>query len=98
MGRAIFRLAVLETTFLGVVGAALGIAIGVVLAFAVSAVGIPMPPPPNSEAGFTATIRVVPAIIAAAFALGAFASVTASLLPARHLARLSVVQALRRGI
>lgn len=96
--RYVFRLAVLETTVLGVVGAALGIAIGVVLAFAVSAVGIPMPPPPNSEAGFTATIRVVPAIIAAAFALGAFASVTASLLPARHLARLSVVQALRRGI
>jgi putative ABC transport system permease protein len=97
-GRYVFRLAVLETTLLGVIGAASGIGIGILIAVAVSAIGIPMPPPPNSEAGFTATIRVVPTILATAFALGALASVVASLLPARHLARLSVVHALRRGI
>jgi putative ABC transport system permease protein len=97
-GRDVFRLAVLETGLLGAVGAALGVAIGVVLAIGVSAIGIPMPPPPNSESGFTAAIRVVPTVMAAAFALGLLATIVASLLPARRLARISVVEALRTGV
>lgn len=96
-GRYVFRLAVLETAVLGAVGALLGVVLGVLVAVAVSAVGIPMPPPPNSEAGFTAAIRIVPMILATAFLLGALASVVAALLPARHLSRLTIVQALRRG-
>ena len=97
-GRDVFRLAVLETALLGVIGAALGVAVGSILAWIISAIGIPMPPPPNSESGFTAAIRIVPMILAAAFALGIFASIGASLLPARHLARIPVVEALRRGV
>jgi len=57
-----------------------------------------MSPPPNSESGFTAGIRVVPWVIAVAFASGVIATIGASLLPARHLARLPVVDALRRGV
>jgi len=95
-GRDIFRQAVLETTLLGVLGATMGVVIGVALAVVISIIGIPMPPPPNSETGFTAAIRVVPAILAAAFGLGILASIGASLLPARHLARIPVVEALRR--
>jgi putative ABC transport system permease protein len=68
------------------------------LAVIISMIGIPMPPPPNSESGFTAAIRIVPIILAAAFALGILASIGASLLPARHLARIPVVEALRRGV
>jgi len=97
-GRDVFRLAVLETALLGAIGAALGVAVGAALALVISAIGIPMPPPPNSESGFTAAIRIVPVILAAAFALGIFASIGASLLPARHLARIPVVEALRRGV
>ena len=97
-GRDVFRLAVLETALLGAIGSALGIAVGAALALVISAIGIPMPPPPNSESGFTAAIRIVPVILAAAFALGIFASIGASLLPARHLARIPVVEALRRGV
>ena len=97
-GRDVFRLAVLETALLGAVGAAAGAALGVILALAISAIGIPMPPPPNSESGFTAAIRIVPTVMAAAFALGVVASVCASLLPARRLARISVADALRRGV
>ena len=97
-GRDVFRLAVLETALLGVIGAALGVAVGSILAWIISAIGIPMPPPPNSESGFTAAIRIVPMILAAAFALGILASIGASLLPARHLARIPVVEALRRGV
>lgn len=97
-GRDVFRLAVLETALLGAIGAALGIAVGAALALVISAIGIPMPPPPNSESGFTAAIRIVPMILAAAFALGILASIGASLLPARNLARIPVVEALRRGV
>ena len=97
-GRDVFRLAMLETALLGAIGSALGIAVGAALALVISAIGIPMPPPPNSESGFTAAIRIVPMILVAALALGILASIGASLLPARHLARIPVVEALRRGV
>lgn len=97
-GRNVFALAVVETAVLGAIGAAVGVAAGIILALVISAIGIPMSPPPNSESGFTAGIRVVPWVIAVAFASGVIASIGASLLPARHLARLPVVDALRRGV
>ena len=97
-GRDVFGLAVLETALLGAIGAALGVVVGVALAAMISAIGIPMPPPPNSESGFTAAVRIVPMILAAAFAMGILASIAAALLPARHLARIPVVEALRRGV
>lgn len=97
-GRDVFRLAVLETALLGAIGATIGVVVGAALAAVISAIGIPMPPPPNSESGFTAAIQIVPAILATAFALGILASIGASLLPARHLARIPVVEALRRGV
>ncbi|HTI45262.1 MAG TPA: ABC transporter permease [Casimicrobiaceae bacterium] len=97
-GRDVFALAVVETSALGAVGALVGVVIGVLLAVIISAVGIPMAPPPNSESGFTAGIRVVPWILGAAFASGLVATVAAALLPARHLARIPVVEALRRGV
>jgi putative ABC transport system permease protein len=88
----------LEIALMGMVGAALGVAAGAGIALGVSAHGIPMPPPPNSETGFTAAIRIVPVVVAAAFFLGLVASVSAALLPARRLARISIVEALRRGV
>jgi putative ABC transport system permease protein len=96
-GRDVFRLAVLETALLGIIGAALGVAGGVILAWIVSAIGISMPPPPNSESGFIASVQVVPAVLAAAFGLGLVATVAAALVPARRLARMPVVEALRRA-
>ena len=96
--RHVFRLAMLETALMGVIGAALGVIAGILLALAISAIGIPMPPPPNSESGFTATIQIVPTVIAGAFVLGFVASVGAALIPARRLARIAVVEALRRAV
>jgi putative ABC transport system permease protein len=94
----VFKLAMLETALLGLIGAAIGVAIGSALALAVSAVGIPMPPPPNSESGFNAAIQLVPSVLIAAFGLGVLASVAAALMPARRLAQIPVVEALRRSI
>jgi putative ABC transport system permease protein len=96
--RDVFRLAMLETALLGAIGATLGVAAGAILALLISAIGIPMPPPPNSESGFVATIRIVPAVLAAALALGFLATVVAALLPARRIAGIPVVDALRHGV
>ncbi len=97
-GSDVLRLILLENLVLGVVGAGLGVALGTLLALVISAVGIPMSPPPNSESGFTAGVRVVPWVLVAAFACGVAATVCAALLPARHLARMPLVDALRRGV
>jgi putative ABC transport system permease protein len=96
-GGHVFRVALLEVTLLGVLGAALGAGIGMALALVISAFGIPMPPPPNSESDFTAGIQVVPNIVGLAFALGCVASICAAVLPARRLARISIVDALRQA-
>lgn len=96
--RQVFRLVLLENALLGLVGAALGVVAGVALAGAISAVGLPMPPPPGSNAGYTASIRIVPWVLAVAAATGAASAALAAVLPGRRAARLAVVDALRHNI
>jgi putative ABC transport system permease protein len=97
-GGRIFGLVLAEGMILGFLGAALGVLIGVVLAIAISLVGIPMPPPPNSNLGYTAAVRLVPSVIASAFATGWIATVLASVLPAWRVSRIPVVDALRHNV
>lgn len=96
--RRVFTLIVMENAMIGVAGAVLGVVVGILLALAVSAVGIPMPPPPNADLGYVAHIRLVPAIMASAFLVGVVATVAAALLPARKIQRIPVVDALRQSI
>jgi len=96
--RQIFRLVLLENTLLGLVGGVLGILVGVALAAAISGIGLPMPPPPGSNAGYTASIRIVPWILGVAALTGAVAASLAALLPGRRASRLAVVDALRHNI
>ncbi len=91
-------LIIVENVILGLIGATLGVVLGVVLALALSALGIPMPPPPNSNAGYTAYIRIVPDVLVLSFAIGFLATVCSALLPARAVARVPVVEALRQNI
>jgi putative ABC transport system permease protein len=97
-GSHILRLIMLETALLGVAGALLGVLLGAGVALLVSAVGIPMPPPPNSEAGFTASIRLVPSVIGMAFVVGSVGALMAAVLPARKASRVPVVEALRQAV
>jgi putative ABC transport system permease protein len=94
----VFRLVVTESAFLGSIGAALGVVLGVVLALGISAIGIPMPPPPNGNLGYTASIRIVPAVLAMAFAVGFVATTLAALLPAYRVSRIAVAEALRANV
>lgn len=96
--RRVFELILMENIMIGVTGAALGVAMGCLLALAISAVGIPMPPPPNADLGYVAHIRIVPSIVASAFLVGFVATVVAALLPARKVSRIPVVDALRQSI
>lgn len=94
----VIRLVVLEGALMGSVGALLGVALGCGSAWLISAIGIPMPPPPNSNLEFTAAIRLDLPVIAGAFLVGLFASVLASIAPAFRVSRLAVVDALRRMV
>jgi putative ABC transport system permease protein len=96
--KSVFLLIVLEGLVLGGTGSALGVLIGVPLAVAISAVGIPMPPPPNADLGYTSHILIVPGIVALAFAIGLVASLLAALFAARQVNRIEIPEALRHAI
>jgi putative ABC transport system permease protein len=75
----------------------LGVALGVALALVISAIGIPMPPPPNANVGYTAHIRIIPSILLMSFTIGFTATVLAAILPARRVSNTPVVDALRQN-
>ena len=94
----VFRLVMTESAILGVVGVALGGLIGVALAVVISAIGIPMPPPPNANVGYRAFIRLAPDLIAWSCLIGFAATVTAAIFPAFRVSRVPVVEALRFNV
>lgn len=92
------QLIVIEGMLLGIVGAIAGAALGVVLAVIISAIGIPMPPPPNADMGYVSRILVVPEAIITAIAVGAAAATLASIPAARRVSRTPICDALRYAI
>jgi len=94
----VFQLIMLESLCLGVLGALIGMAFGCLAALGISAIGIPMPPPPNANLGYTALIRIVPSTVLTAGAIGFIATVLATIMPAQRAAKLEIVDALRHGI
>ncbi|MEK6736474.1 MAG: ABC transporter permease [Pseudomonadota bacterium] len=94
----VFKLILSEGMLLGLIGSSLGVAVGIILALIISAIGIPMPPPPNANIGYIAQIQIVPSVLALSFVIGLVAAILASILPARHVSRIQVVEALRQNI
>jgi putative ABC transport system permease protein len=88
----------LEGLLLGIAGGTAGAGIGYALAEIISAIGIPMPPPPGMSEGYTAAIRVTAAGLAEAFGIGFLTTVVAGLYPAWKASRLPIVDSLRRNI
>jgi len=94
----VFRLIVTESLCLGVIGSLLGAVIGIGMAFALSEIGIPMPPPPNADQGYVSKVLVVPEMVLLACGTGVVAALLASLLPARRVSRMHIAEALRQGV
>jgi putative ABC transport system permease protein len=95
--RQILRLFVLEGLLLGVIGGVVGLAIGYLLAQALSYVGIPMPPPPGRTEGYSAQIIVTVPIALSGLAVAVCSTILASLYPALKASRLPIVDALRHN-
>lgn len=93
----VFRLVIVENSLLGLIGSALGLALGIALATVISAVGIEMPPPPNANVGYNAQILVVPSVLVISSAIGILATIAAAILPARHVSRMPIAEALRQN-
>ena len=93
----VVQLIMTESMLLGLIGSALGVGIGVLGAIIISTVGIPMPPPPNANLGYIAQIEIVPSALLMSCVIGFAATVLAAVLPARHVSRTPVVEALRQN-
>lgn len=95
--RKILQLFVGEGVLLAIIGASLGLALGVGLARLISSVGIPMPPPPGMAVGFTGEILVTWPLAAVAVATAVAATTLASVYPSWKASRLEIVDALRHN-
>lgn len=95
--REIHRLILLESAILGLGGALIGVVLGNALALLISKIGIPMPPPPNSDLGYISLIRTAWWITGLSFVVGLLSPVLAALRPARRAARGDVAEALRQA-
>jgi len=93
--RGILRLFLVEGGMLGAFGGLLGLAIGAALAWLLSYVGIPMPPPPGQSWGFDAEVMVSPRLSLEAVLLAVVSALVASLYPAWKASRMVIVDALR---
>ncbi len=96
--RDVFRLVLTENVLLGSIGAGFGLLFGVLLAYLLSSMGIPMPPLPNSDVGYAVVIRIVPSTLVTASLIGMIATILAAVLPAMRVIRIPVADALRRSV
>ncbi len=96
--KKILYLFAIEGLVLGLAGASLGLASGYGLAELISAIGIPMPPPPGMEEGYTGQIRITSSVLMNAFLIAFVTTVLAGLYPAWKASRLPIIDALRHNI
>ncbi|MFT4582958.1 MAG: putative ABC transport system permease protein [Gammaproteobacteria bacterium] len=95
--RSIMRLFLQEGIVLGGVGGIVGLILGISLAALISKIGIPMPPPPGMDIGYTAEILITGELVAAGLFVAMFATTAAAAYPAWKASQLNVVDALRHN-
>jgi len=94
----VMQLFALEGLLLGLIGGGAGVLAGYGLAELISAIGIPMPPPPGMEEGYTAELLVTWPVLANAFGIAFITTALAGLFPAWKASRLDIINALRHNI
>ena len=96
--KKILQLFAIEGLLLGLAGASLGLFVGYGVAELISAIGIPMPPPPGMEEGYTGKIRITLNVMVTAFLIPFITTALAGLYPAWKASRLQIINALRHNI
>lgn len=96
--KKILHLFAIEGLLLGLAGASLGLGAGYGLAELISAIGIPMPPPPGMTEGYTGKIRITLNVVMNAFLVAFITTALAGLYPAWKASRLQIINALRHNI
>ena len=91
----VIGLILLESLFLGIIGSALGLALGMLAAKGITFAEWMMPRPPGSTQDYPIRIFVMTDILIQTFLLGVCIAVVSSIYPAVKASRLSVVNALR---
>lgn len=95
--RNILQLLVSEGALLGIIGGMIGCVIGVILAVIISNIGIPMPPPPGMDTGYTGEIMMTWRLVAGALAIAVSTTLAGSFYPAWKASRMVIVDALRHN-
>jgi putative ABC transport system permease protein len=86
-----------EGLLVGLTGGLAGVALGYLLGAAISAIGIPMPPPPGMARAFVGEILVTPGLASDALLLAGITALIASVYPAWKASRMVIAEALRQG-
>jgi putative ABC transport system permease protein len=93
----VLRNFIFEGASLAVLGGVLGVLCAIVLAKLVSALGIPMPPPPGMTRAWTVQIWPAPGVLFNTLLVAIPSVLFASLFPAWRAAKLNIVDALRKA-
>lgn len=93
----ILRQFLCEGALIGGIGGVLGVALGWLLAEVISAIGIPMPPPPGMARGYIGEILIKPDMVLEALTLAILVTLIASVYPAWKASRMQIVDALRHN-
>jgi putative ABC transport system permease protein len=94
-GASIVKLFIIEGIMLGLIGGAIGMASGGLVALIVNNAKILLPPPPGGSESFILQFRLYVSSFAMGFSVAVGASFVASIYPAMKAAKLKVVDALR---
>lgn len=95
--RKVLQLFVMQGVLLGIIGGLAGLGVGYLLARGISHVGIPMPPPPGRDTGYSAEILLTPRLAVWGALVALVPATLASLYPAWRASRLPIVDALRHN-
>lgn len=93
--KAVLRMFIIEGAILGFLGGALGVVVGYILAHIISAIGIPMPPPPGMAKGYIGEIMITWSLVLDALLLAVGTTLIASVVPAWRASNVIIVDALR---